>query len=110
MKLVFYSHAFSPQIGGVETFSMHLACGLAQGNHGGGATPAHVTVVTQTAGGRQPEVPQAPFPIIRRPGGRRLWQLIGSADKVVLAGPAILPLFFALIRRKPVVVTHHGYQ
>jgi glycosyltransferase involved in cell wall biosynthesis len=111
MKLLFYSHAFSPQIGGVETFAMHLACGLAQRNHGGGATPAHVvTVVTQTAGVRQPEVPEAPFHIIRRPGGRRLWQLIGSADKVVLAGPAILPLFFALIRRKPVMVTHHGYQ
>jgi glycosyltransferase involved in cell wall biosynthesis len=110
MELLFYSHAFAPQVGGIETFSMHLACGLAQRNHGGGATPAHVTVVTQTAEARQPDAPQAPFQIIRRPGARRLWQLIGSADKVVLAGPAILPLLFALIRRKPVIVTHHGYQ
>jgi glycosyltransferase involved in cell wall biosynthesis len=110
MELLFYSHAFAPQVGGIETFSMHLACGLALKNCGRGTTPAHVTVVTQTAEARKPDTPEAPFQIIRRPGARRLWQLIGSADKVVLAGPAILPLLFALIRRKPVIVTHHGYQ
>jgi glycosyltransferase involved in cell wall biosynthesis len=109
MKLLFYSHAFAPQVGGVETFSMHLACGLAEGNHGD-ASPADVTLVTQTAGVNEAHSSAAPFHIVRRPGAKRLWQLIGRVDKVVLAGPAILPLFFALVLRKPVVVTHHGYQ
>jgi glycosyltransferase involved in cell wall biosynthesis len=109
MKLLFYSHAFAPQVGGVETFSMHLACGLAEENHGDARPPA-ITLVTQSGGVNEPNSLAAPFHIVRRPGAKRLWQLIGSADKVVLAGPAILPLLFALIRRKPVVVTHHGYQ
>src|ERR1700719_2105721 len=100
MKLLFYSHAFAPQVGGVETFSMHLACGLAEGNHGD-ARAADVTLVTQTAGVNEADSPATPFNVLRRPGAKRLWQLIGRADKVVLAGPAILPLFFALIRRKP---------
>ncbi len=36
--------------------------------------------------------------------------MIGNADRVLLAGPAILPLAFALIRRRVVIVSHHGYQ
>jgi glycosyltransferase involved in cell wall biosynthesis len=109
MKLLFYSHAFAPQVGGVETFSMHLVRGLAERNLSH-SEPAHVMVVTQTVGVDEPDSPEAPFRIFRKPRAKRLWRLIGSADKVVLAGPAILPLLFALIRRKPVIVTHHGYQ
>jgi glycosyltransferase involved in cell wall biosynthesis len=108
MKLLIYSHVFAPSIGGVETFSMHLARGLAEGNHESKVTS--LTVVTQTAEGREKEPLRGPFRIVRKPGAKHLWKLIGGADKILLAGPALLPLFFALIRRKPVVVTHHGYQ
>jgi glycosyltransferase involved in cell wall biosynthesis len=107
MKLLIYSHFFAPSVGGVETFSMHLARALGSTN---GEEPTRTTLITQTPGVDSQDSSQAEFQIIRRPGTKRLWQLIGSADKVVLAGPAILPLFFALIRRKPVIVTHHGYQ
>jgi glycosyltransferase involved in cell wall biosynthesis len=68
-----------------------------------------VTVVTKTEGVAA-EDPEAPFEVVRRPSSWSLWQLIGKMDRVLLAGPAILPLLFALIRRKPLVVTHHGYQ
>jgi glycogen(starch) synthase len=108
MNLLIYSHFFAPSIGGVETFSIHLARGLAEGNHEGKLTS--VTVVTQTAEGNEKASMRGPFRIVRKPTAKHLWKLIGSADKILLAGPAILPLFFALIRRKPVVVTHHGYQ
>lgn len=108
MKLLVYSHAFAPQIGGIEVFAMHLVRGLADPN-AAEVEPSDVTVVTQTVG-EEEHRDSLPFRIIRRPGSRRLWLLIGDADKVVLAGPAILPLLFALIRRKPVMVTHHGYQ
>src|ERR1700738_1628888 len=104
MKLLIYSHFFAPSVGGVETFSMHLARALGSSN--GDAEPISTTLVTQTAGVDSQDSSQAEFQIIRRPGAKRLWQLIGSTDKVVLAGPAILPLFFALIRRKPAIVTH----
>ena len=108
MKLLVYSHFFAPSIGGVETFSMHLARGLASENHAGNGTS--VTVVTQTAEGNEKDAVGGPFRVVRKPGAMHLWKLIGGADKILLAGPAMLPLFFALIRRKPVVVTHHGYQ
>jgi glycogen(starch) synthase len=109
MNLLFYSHAFAPQIGGIEMFAMHLVNGLAERNLVDDG-PAHVTVVTQTTSTEPSDSSKPPFPVVRQPSARRLWQLIGDADKVLLAGPAILPLFFALIRRKPVIVTHHGYQ
>jgi glycogen synthase len=109
MKLLFYSHAFAPQVGGVETFSMHLVYGLARKSDGD-AEAADITVVTQTAAQDEGDSSQALFQVVRKPGPKRLWKLIDRADKVILAGPAILPLLFALMRRKPVMVTHHGYQ
>jgi glycosyltransferase involved in cell wall biosynthesis len=109
MKLLFYSHAFAPHVGGIETFSMHLVRGLAAANAQEGE-PISVTVVTQTAGPPDTNSLKMPFQVIRRPGAKRLWELIGHAEKVILAGPAILPLVFALMRRKPVMVTHHAYQ
>jgi glycosyltransferase involved in cell wall biosynthesis len=36
--------------------------------------------------------------------------MIGEADVVHLAGPALAPLVLALLQRRPVVVEHHGYQ
>ncbi len=109
LKLLLYSHFFAPSVGGVETFSMYLAQGLPRDN-GDAAESVFVTVVTQTAGGDEPDSAEVPFRIIRQPSTQCLWRLIGGADKVILAGPAILPLLFALIRSKPVVLTHHGYQ
>lgn len=109
MNLLYYSHAFAPQIGGIEAFSMHLVRGLAERNLGNDEHP-YVTVVTQTAGADLPDSRREPFGVVRRPGAKLLWRLIGGSDRVVLAGPAILPLLFSLLRRKPVTVTHHGYQ
>jgi glycosyltransferase involved in cell wall biosynthesis len=108
VKVLIYSHFFAPSVGGVETFSMSLARGLVERNPGAGEAIS-VTVVTQTAGSDEHDS-TAPFPIVRRPGTKQLWRLISDADKAILAGPAILPLLFALLQRKPVIVTHHGYQ
>lgn len=110
MKLLIYSHAFAPQVGGIETFSTHLAGGLATWDRDGSVAPFKVTVVTQTAGATEADASKEPFQIVRQPGVLMLWRLVGSVKKVLLAGPAILPLLFALIRRKPLIVTHHGYQ
>ena len=45
MKLLIYSHAFAPQIGGAETYAMNLARGLAALEK---SKAVRVTVVTQT--------------------------------------------------------------
>lgn len=110
VKLLIYSHAFAPQVGGVETFSMSLAQGLATFRGNPSATRFSVLVITQTTGNSEETDSTLPFKVVRRPSIWRLWRLIGSVDKVLLAGPAILPMTFALVLRRPLVITHHGYQ
>jgi hypothetical protein len=53
MKLLIYSHAFAPQVGGIETFAMHLARGLANADSAQDTTNFTVTVVTQSSGTAQ---------------------------------------------------------
>jgi glycosyltransferase involved in cell wall biosynthesis len=106
MNVLIYSHAFAPQIGGVETYALHLARGLASRDDG---KAARVTVVTQSSK-KDFDDSAMPFAIVRRPGIAQLRKLIRESDIVHLAGPVIVPLALALLARKPVVVEHHGYQ
>jgi glycosyltransferase involved in cell wall biosynthesis len=106
MKILIYSHAFAPQIGGVETYAMHLARGLAARDEG---DAARVTVVTQSLK-KDFNDSAMPFAVVRRPGIMQLRKLIRESDVVHLAGPVILPLILALLEHKPIVVEHHGYQ
>src|SRR6266699_6669852 len=110
MKLLLFSHFFAPSLGGVETFVMYLARGLVLADSKQGTNGFTVTVVTQTPGTEEDVSNDPLFRIVRKPGAWELWRLIGNADRVLLAGPAILPLAFALIRRRVVIVSHHGYQ
>ncbi len=69
-----------------------------------------VTVVTQTPAAENRDSSEAPFPVVRKAGSAQLWRLVAGTDCLLLAGPAILPMLFALIQRKRAIVTHHGYQ
>jgi len=95
-------------IGGVETYVMLLAQGLAQGVRAG-EDDLQVTVVTPTPAGGNNDA-ALPFRVVRRPGLGRLFHLVREADVVHLAGPCILPLTLSLALRKPTTVEHHGYQ
>jgi glycosyltransferase involved in cell wall biosynthesis len=106
MNILIYSHAFAPQIGGAETYALHLAQGLAARNN---SKPTQVTVVTQ-APRKDFDDSATAFAIVRRPGIMQLRKLIRESDVVHLAGPVIMPLILALLARKPIVVEHHGYQ
>lgn len=110
MKLLIYSHAFAPQVGGIETFVTNLACSLGRSDCEKVTKQLAVTVVTQTAEAVGYVSNRSSFRIVRKPSLRHLWHLIGDADRVLLAGPAILPLAFALLRRRVLIVSHHGYQ
>ena len=92
MKILIYSHAFAPQIGGVETYALLLARGLAARDRG---NAAKVTVVTQSLR-RDFDDSAMPFAIVRRPGILQLRKLIRESDVVHLAGPVIAPLVLAL--------------
>jgi glycosyltransferase involved in cell wall biosynthesis len=106
MNLLFYTRPFAPSIGGVETYAMLLACGLAKKS---GADAVKITLVTEShAAGFDDSA--LPFTVVRRPGFARLLNLVRHSDVVNVAGPAILPILLAKILRKPVVVEHHGYQ
>lgn len=108
VKIVYYTDAFWPQIGGIETFSLRLVEGLESSSSQ--AIKMDVVVVTNTPGPEHFTENKIAALIVRRPGPLQLWKLIGAADRVVLAGAAILPLAFSLARRKRLIVTHHGYQ
>ncbi len=109
MKVLIYSHFFAPSIGGVETIIESLAHGLAELRAPSGNREFDVTLVTQTPAGHPQDSPQG-FRVIRRPGLLSLWQLVGEAETVLVAGPAMLPMVLALVRRKRLLVGHHGYQ
>ena len=110
MKLLIYSHAFAPQVGGIETFALNLAHGLAKTDPVQDTNNFIITVVTQVPGTGEGEFGNGPFRVVRKPSPVELWRLVGDADRILLAGPAILPLVFALIRRRVLIVSHHGYQ
>jgi len=109
VRILIYSHAFAPKIGGVETYVMLLACGLTQNRSRTLGADVDVTLVTRTPKDKMNDA-GLPFRIVRRPGLLELLRLIQGADVIQLAGPVILPMLLGLLLRKPVVVEHHGYQ
>jgi glycosyltransferase involved in cell wall biosynthesis len=109
MKLLIYSHFFAPSIGGVENIVKKLAIGLAARQNSSHASEFAITLVTETPA-QDFDDSVWPFRIVRKPGVFALAKLIRECDLLHIAGPAFLPLFFARLLRKPVVVEHHGYQ
>lgn len=109
MKIVIYSHAFPPLVGGVETIVMALARGLVESPGADEEAPAEVTVVTQTPRGEFDDA-ALPFRVVRQPRLLELIALLRAADIVHLAGPAMLPLGLGLLLGKQVVIEHHGFQ
>ncbi len=109
MNLLIYSHFFAPGVGGVETIVRSLAEGLAQLRSPSGSHQCDVTLITETPSGNFRDS-ELPFPIIRKPSATQLWKHIRQTDVLHLAGPALLPLFFARLTGTPTLIEHHGYQ
>ncbi|MGB6484594.1 MAG: glycosyltransferase family 4 protein [Candidatus Acidiferrales bacterium] len=109
MKVLIYSRAFAPLIGGVETYAMFLARGLARGSDAAQPDAIQVTVATEAIA-RGFDDSSLPFHIVRRPGLRALFRLIQEVSIVQVAGPCLLPMLLAWLLRKPFVVEQHGYQ
>ena len=108
MKVLIYSHAFAPSIGGVETHVMLLAQGLAEQYRSHDRGELQVTVVTPLPASRTQDS-ALPFRVLRAPSKTALARLIRDADLVHLAGPSFWPMMLGLVFRKPVTVEHHGY-
>jgi glycogen synthase len=109
MKILLYTHYFAPGVGGVETYTRVLAEGLTKQGAPDRLEEVEVTVVTHTAA--QPNYDsQFSFRVVRRPAWLDLLKLVHDANVVHIAGPSLLPMFLALILRKPFVIEQHGYQ
>ena len=109
MKLLLYSHFFAPNVGGTETIVLSLARGLVELRTTSGPSEFEITLVTQTPAENFDDR-LLPFPVVRQPSLSKLWRLVRSNDLIHVAGPALFPLLFGLVMRKPVVIEHHGFQ
>jgi len=109
MKLLVYSHFFAPSIGGVESAVLSLAGGLHNLRTPQGDSEFDVTLVTHTPSGGFDDR-SLPFRVIRQPRLLQLWRIVRESDVIHVAGPALPPLLLGWLRRKPVLVEHHGYQ
>jgi glycogen(starch) synthase len=109
VKLLLYSHFFVPSIGGVETIVLSLARGLAEIRTLHGSFEFEVTLATQTPA-ESFDDRLLPFRVLRQPSAVQFRQLIRVSDIIHVAGPALSPIAYGLLARKPVVVEHHGFQ
>ncbi len=105
MRIAVFTRVFPPSVGGVETLVATLARGLALDSQ----ARLELSVITSTPAEGMKDS-ELPFQVIREPGVRQLFQTFRAADVVHLAGPSLLPLALALLLRKRVVLSHHGFQ
>jgi glycosyltransferase involved in cell wall biosynthesis len=97
MKILFSSHAFYPNLGGVESISLLLAQEFAVAGH-------EVVVVTQTpTDGNETDFP---FGVVRRPDARTLIRLTAWADVVYHNNISLQTAWPLILVRRPWVVTH----
>jgi glycogen synthase len=95
MKILLWSYAFSPSIGGLEQFSHMMAEQFVALGH-------EVTIVTRTPSAKQDKFS---FPVVRQPSWKKLFQLVGACDVYLqnhISLKAAWPLLFV---RRPWIVT-----
>lgn len=98
MKILLSSHAFYPNLGGLEAVSLTLAREFARLGH-------EVIVVTRTPGGE--DEPEFPFRLVRRPTARELMRLTAWAEVVFHNNLSLRMAWPLLLVRRPWVVAHH---
>ena len=99
MKLVLYSPAFLPQIGGLELNVAHLAAEIA-------AAGNDVVVITTTPGASS----SGPgYRVVRNPSPLALVRWVRWADVFFQANVSLKGLWPLLLVRRPWVVSHHSW-
>ncbi len=99
MKILHYSPAFPPSVGGLETTVTDIATGLS-------ALGCLDTVVTTTPSN---EPDRFPFKVVRRPSHRELLALVREHDVFFHANLSLRGLWPLLLVRRPWVVSHHSW-
>lgn len=100
MKVLFYSPAFLPLVGGLEILVATLAGELTRQG-------CEVVVVTTTPAGDFPE--SFPFRVVRRPGPLELLRWVRWCDVFFQANVSLRGLWPLLLVRRPWAVSHHSW-
>jgi glycogen(starch) synthase len=99
MKILFYSPAFLPSVGGLELNVANLASRFAAAGH-------EVVIATQTAGRGTDDFP---FHVVRRPSPLELLRWTRWCDVFHQANVSLRGLWPLLLVRRPWVVSHHSW-
>jgi glycosyltransferase involved in cell wall biosynthesis len=99
MKLLFYSPAFLPMVGGLEINTANLAGELAHLGH-------EVVVATLTQAGGPDNLP---FRVVRNPSPHALVHLVRWCDVFIQQNISLRGLWPLLLVRRPWVVSHHSW-
>lgn len=99
MRILVYSPAFLPKIGGLELLVAELARQFSQAGH-------DVAVVTTTEGSGPDSFP---FKVVRRPSPPALLGWIRWCDVFFQANVSLRGLWPLLLVRRPWVVSHHSW-
>lgn len=102
MKILFYSPAFLPNVGGLELNVANLAARIAAAGH----EVVVVTRIPQTPG-RGPD--GFPFRVVRRPSPPELLRWARWCDVFHQANVSLRGLWPLLLVRRPWVVSHHSW-
>src|SRR6185503_15010087 len=100
VRILIYSPAFYPSIGGIETLVDILAREFVRQGHA-------VKLISQVPGDDSTKT--FPFPIIRRPGPRELLSLTRWCDVFFQPQMSLKGLWPLLLARKPWVVAHNAW-
>src|SRR6185295_19927197 len=102
MKLLVYTPAFTPSVGGLELATALLVEDLSR-------LGCEVVVATTTPAGAPEEPGATPYRIVRRPSPRALFALARWCDVYYQANVSLRGLWPLLLVRRPWVVSHHSW-
>jgi glycogen synthase len=98
LKILIYSRAFRPSIGGLETMMEILAEEFTAAGH-------RVKVVTQVSGKAEDD---HDYEVVRLPRLRLYLELLRWSDVCLCANVSLRGLLPIMIARTPLVISHHG--
>ncbi len=101
LRIVFYSYAFYPLVGGIESVSMVLATEFTRLGH-------EVRVITTTPAAVELDT-DLPFLVLRNPSRKKLGATIRWSDVYFQNNISLPALWPAIIFRKPWVVAHQTW-
>jgi len=99
LKILISSHAFLPNIGGIENVSVMLAEQFVQAGH-------KVKLITQSVGADDLSLP---YPVIRRPQSRTLLNLLRWCDVYFHNNISLRTAWPLLFVQRPWIVTHQTW-